>query len=192
MKRVFLLLVVTLVLVAQISAIAETAPVGDIEFDNLFIGVNDFTVDNFTGMNNLGFFPAADSLTFDSSVLRATESDGTVLTFDLGNISPGSNTSAEAADSLLFAQASFSSALDPSSFTLTNGFSGIFDADPSLSFTLLPSSGSTPVAGVDLRTTNASSSSPSPVPKPSTLVLTALEDRTGARLQAPKSSPFQY
>jgi hypothetical protein len=153
---------------ASITVRASSIPIGDVEFNSLFAGVNDFTVDNFTGSNNLGYFPVADNLIFANSVVTATETDGAVLTFDLGNIGPGSNTSAEVADNLSFTQATFSATLEPSTFTLTNGLSGTFTADPSLSFTLLPSSGSTLVAGVDLGVMDASPTAPTAAPEPNT------------------------
>jgi len=172
-KHCFSILVLaTFLAMLPITAMADEVPVGDLEFNNLFTGVNDFTVNNFTGTNNLGFFPVADNITFDNVVLTATESNGTILTFDVGNLAPGTDTSAQVADSLLFTQVVFSATLDPSTFTLTNGFSGTFAADPTLSFTLYPSSGADLVAGVDLGTIDASSSIVTP--EPSTISLFAL------------------
>jgi len=110
----------------------------------------------------------ADNVTFDNIVLMATESNSTVLTFDLADLAPGTDTSAQVADSLLFTQVVFSATLDPSTFSLTNGSSGTFTADPTLSFTLLPSSGAYLAAGVDLGTINAG-----PVPEPTTISLLA-------------------
>lgn len=164
---------VLLVIVASTTAFADQITVGDVEFNSLFPGVNYFTISNFTGSNNLGFFPVADDVTFDNSVLTLTELGGGTLVFYLGSIGPGANTSAQVSDALSFTQAYFQATLDPSSFSLTNGYSGTFTADPSLSFTLLPSSGSTLVPDVDLGTMDAS---PATVPEPSalTLLLTAL------------------
>jgi hypothetical protein len=150
---------------------ANSIIVGDLEFNNLFSGVNYFTVDDFTGSNNLGFFPVATDVTFDNSVLTLTELGGDTLVFGLGDIGPGANTNAEFSDTLSFTEATFSATLHPSSFRLTNGDSGTFIADPSLSFTLLPSSGSTLVAGIDLGTMSASPASSATVPEPSTLTL---------------------
>lgn len=170
MKSVVLIFIsATLLVLLPITASANSVTVGDLEFNNLSLGVNDFTVNNFTGSNNLGFFPVAENITFDNVVLMATESNGTVLMFDLGNLAPGTDTSAQVADSVLFTQVVFSATLDPSTFTLTNGSSGTFIADPMLSFTLLPSSGSYLAAGVDLGTTNATNAIPTP--EPSTISL---------------------
>ncbi len=170
MKHLFSTLVLAMFwAMFPIATMAGTIPVGDIEFNNLSLGINDFTVNNFTGSNNLGFFPVANNVTFDNVVLTATESNSTVLTFDLGNLAPGTDTSAQVADSLLFTQVVFSATLNPSILSLTNGSSGTFVVDPTLSFTLLPSSGSYLVAGVDLGTLNAITS-----PEPTTLCLLAL------------------
>ena len=170
MKHLFSTLVLAMLLaVLPIATMADSVPVGDVEFNNLSLGVNDFTVNNFTGTNNLGFFPVADNVTFDNVALMATESNGTVLTFDLGDLAPGTDTSAQVADSLLFTEVVFSATLNPSRFSLTNGSSGTFIADPTLSFTLLPSSGSYLAAGVDLGTINAV-----PTPEPSTISLFAM------------------
>jgi hypothetical protein len=168
MKYVFLIFILTILALLPTAALADSVPVGDLEFNNPSLGVNDFTVNNFTGSNNLGFFPVAGNITFDNVVLMATENNGTVLTFDLGNLAPGTDTTAQVADSLLFTQLAFSATLDPSTFTLTNGSSGTFIADPTLSFTLLPSGGSYLVAGVDLGTIDAV-----PTPEPSTISLFA-------------------
>jgi hypothetical protein len=157
----------------QAASSADPIAVGDIEFNSLSPGINSFTINNFTGTNNLGFFPVAGNVTFDNVVLTATEADGTVLTFNLGSIGPSTNTDAQVADSLLFTQVVFFGTLDPSTFNLTNGFSGTFAADPALSFTLLPSSGSYLVADVDFGTINASPV-PINIPDASTLSLLAL------------------
>jgi len=170
MKHLFSTLVLAMFwAMLPIATMADSIPVGDIEFNSLSLGVNDFTINNFTGANNLGFFPVATNVTFDNVVLLATESNSTVLTFDLGNLAPGTDTSAQVADSLLFTQVVFSATLNPSILSLTNGSSGTFLADPTLSFTLLPSSGSYLVAGVDQGTLDAVSS-----PEPTTLCLLAL------------------
>ncbi len=172
MKYLFSILVLGIFLaMLPVAAMADSVSVGDLEFNNLSPGVNNFTVNNFTGSNNLGFFPVADNVTFDNVVLVATESNGTILTFDLGNLAPGTDTSAQVAGGLLFTQVVFSATLEPSTFTLTNGSSGTFVADPTLSFTLYPSSGPDLVAGVDLGIINASSV---PEPEPSTFSLFAL------------------
>ena len=170
MKHLFSTLVLAMFwAMLPIATMADSIPVGDIEFNNLSLGVNDFTVNNFTGANNLGFFPVATNVTFDNVVLMATESNSTILTFDLGNLAPGTDTSAQVADSLLFTQVVFSATLNPSILSLTNGSSGTFTAKPTLSLTLLPSSGSYLVAGVDMGALNAVST-----PEPTTISLFAL------------------
>jgi hypothetical protein len=169
------------------QAFADSIEVGDLEYNNLFAGVNYFTIDNFTGSNNLGFFPVASNVTFFNSVLTLTDPGGGILVFNLGNIGPGANTTALVSSALSFTEADFAATLDPSSFPLTNGDSGTFIADPSLSFTLLPSSGSTLVAGVDLGTINASPAS-SPVPEPGTVML--LLAALGAALGLPGRNHF--
>jgi hypothetical protein len=164
-----LALTLAVVVVAGNCACADVVPVGDIEFNSYSVGINSFPIDNFTGSNDLGFFPVEDNVTFDNVVLSATEADGTVLNFNLGDIGSGANTDAQVADSLLFTQVVFSATLDPSTFSLTNGYSGTFTADPTLTFTLLPSSGSYLVPDVDFGTINATS-----VPEPSSLSSLAL------------------
>jgi hypothetical protein len=169
MKFLFLIFIsATSLVLLPMATMATSITVGDLEFNNLSVGVNDFTVNNFTGSNNLGFFPVADNVTFDNVVLMATESNGTVLTFHVGNLAPGTDTSAQVADSLLFTQIAFTATLDPSTFSLTNGSSGSLVANPTLSFTLLPSSGSYLAAGVDLGIIDAS---PVVTPEPSTISL---------------------
>ncbi|HMD85677.1 MAG TPA: hypothetical protein VKO18_13365 [Terriglobia bacterium] len=116
MKHLFSTLVLAMFwAMFPLATMADTIPVGDIEFNNLSLGVNDFTVNNFTGANNLGFFPVATNVTFDNVVLLATESNSTVLTFDLGNLAPGTDTSAQVADSLLFTQVVFSATTNDAS-----------------------------------------------------------------------------
>jgi hypothetical protein len=172
MKYLFLIFISATGLVfLPVAAMATSITVGDLEFNNLSVGVNDFTVNNFTGSNNLGFFPVSDNVTFDNVVLTATESDSTVLAFNLGSLAPGTDTSAQVASDLLFTQVVFSATLDPSTFSLTNGSSGTFIANPTLSFTLLPSSGSYLAAGVDLGIIDAS---PVVTPEPSTISLFAI------------------
>ncbi len=164
-----LFVLATVLVLLPMAAMADSIPVGDLEFNSLTVFTNDFTVNNFTGSNNLGFFPVADNVIFDNVVLVATESDGTILTFNLGDMGPGTDTSAQVDSSLLFTQVVFSATLSPSTFTLTNGFSGAFAAYPNVSFTLVPSSGPYLVAGVDLGAINAVST-----PEPSTISLLTL------------------
>jgi hypothetical protein len=151
--------------------VADDIVVGDLEFNAFSEGVNDFTVNNFTGINNLGFFPVDNNVTFQNVVLTATESDGTILVFSVGDLDPGTDTSSQVPSDLHFSQVVFSAVLSPSSFSLTNGSSGLFTADPKVSFTLLPSSGAYLIAGTDLGVLVASGSPNTTVPEPSTLLL---------------------
>src|SRR5437763_1345635 len=121
MKDTCLLFTAVLSILLPVAAMSASIPVGDIEFNSLFAGVNDFTVNNFTGSNNLGVFPVGDNVVLHNVVLMATESSGTVLTFNLGDIGPGTNTSAQVADSVLFKRVAFTATLNPSIFNLTNG-----------------------------------------------------------------------
>lgn len=173
MKKALAVLLFAIPLLLSVDARADQVVVGDLEFNNLFSGVNNFTVNNFTGTNNLGFFPVADDVIFYGATIAATESDGTVLLFALGDIVPGSNTSAQFADSLVFTQAVFSAALGSSTFNLTNGSTGAFDANTELSFTLMPSNGAFLVAGIDLGTINASGTPVAATPEPSPVLLSA-------------------
>jgi len=169
MSRTPWLLGVVVLTLLPATSMASSVTVGDIELNNLFAGVNVFTVNNFTGSNNLGFFPVADDVVFTDLVLTATESDSTVLTFNLADLGPGSDTTSTVSDALLFTQVVLSATLSPATFTLTNGDSGTFVANPVLSFTLLPSSGSFLVAGTDSGTFDAQG-----VPEPSQLALLGL------------------
>jgi hypothetical protein len=168
-KSIATLCLLGLSLFSVSTALADSVPVGDIEFNNLTAGVNDFTVNNFTGLNNLGFFPVENNVTFEAVVITAVESDGTALSFDLGSLSPGTDTSSQVPSSVAFTSVTLTTVLDTNKFQLTNGLSGNFTADPSIIFTLLPSEGDTLTAGVDLGTINASELTT--VPEPSTFLL---------------------
>ena len=180
MKHVFLTFILTILALLPTAALASVTPVGDLEFNNLSLGVNNFTVNNFTGVNNFPpEFPVADNVTFDNVVLTATEKNGTVLTFDLGNLGPGTDSSATVADSLSFTMVVFSATLDPSTFSLTP--SGTFVAVPTLSYTLLPASGLYLAAGEDFGTINAINASPTPEPATFTLFALGLLGMLGVR-----------
>jgi hypothetical protein len=169
MKAISLVLSTIVVVLLPATGHASTVTVGDIQFVSEFVGVNDFTVDNYTGSNNLGFFSVENDLVFTNVVITATESGGGVLSFTPADIGPGTDTSSQVADTLLFTQVVFSAILSPSTFNLTNGSSGTFVANPALTFTLLPSSGPYLVAGIDGSTFDAD-----PSPEPSTLLLFGL------------------
>ena len=171
MRRVSSTFALLLLALLPTAALANTAAVGDLEFNNYSTGLNDFTVNNYTGSNNLGVFPVADNVSFDSIVLTATESDSSVLTFNLGDLgpAPGTVVSPTFSSSINFTQVVFTATLNPSTFTLTD--TSTFVANPSLTFTLLPSGGTFLVAGTDLGVINAVSLSPTP--EPSTFILSA-------------------
>jgi hypothetical protein len=153
------------------SVKADSVTVGDVEFDNLFTGVNVFTVNNFTGSDNLGFFPVKVDVTFENIVLTATESDNTVLVFDILSLTPGTDTSSQVPANLLFTKVTLTATLSPSTFGLTNGSSGTFAADPTVSFTLLPSSGPHLTAGTDLGVLNATNGPTAPAIEPPMFML---------------------
>ena len=180
MKRFSSTFVLLLLALLPTAALADTATVGDLEFNSYSTGFNDFTVNNFTGTNNLmGAFPVADDVSFDNIVLTATESDSTVVTFNLGDLAPvpGTAVSPTFSSSINFTQVVITATLIPSTFTLTD--STTFMANPSLTFTLTPTtSGQTIappgpylVAGQDFGVLNAVSLSPTP--EPSTFILSA-------------------
>jgi hypothetical protein len=174
LKRIaFICLVCSLCCVPQIFA--DPIIIGDLEYNLLSTGVNYFTVNNFTGTNNLLVFPVASNVDFLASVLTLTEVGGGTLLYDLGDLGPGANISPSFSSALSFTQAAFSATFSADNFPLTNGDTGTFVADPSFSFTLLPSSGTTLVAGIDLGVMSASpASSASPEPGTFALWLTAL------------------
>jgi hypothetical protein len=169
MKRFSLIFSLLALALLPTAARASTAAVGDLEFNSYSASMNVFAVNNFTGSNNLGFFPVADNVSFDNIVLNATESDSTVLTFNLGDLPPGNVVSSPFSSSINFTQVIFTATLNPSTFMLTD--TSTFVASPSLSFTLLPSSGTFLVADADFGIINAESLSPTP--EPSTFILFA-------------------
>ena len=176
------------VLLLFISAIARAGefPIGVLSYDVLIPsspgapGVDAFNLSNLTGGFDLPpDFPVATGVTWDNTYLTLTllgDSQEVVL---LGNISPGPLLdssgnplpSLQFPDTTQFLSAAFTGTLDLTNLTLFDG--GTFSASHSISFTLLPSSGSTLVAGTDAGVIQAS---PSSVPEPSTglLLLTLL------------------
>jgi len=157
-----------------VSARADTAAVGDVQFNQLFPGINDFTVDNYTGSNNLGFFVAADNLVFGGIVLQLTEVGGAIDSCSITSLGPGTDTSCQFSSSTVFTQALFTATLTPTTFSLANGPTGTFVALPTLSLTLLPSSGATLVAGTDLGVIDATPATNVPEPGTWMLLATAL------------------
>lgn len=171
MKRFSLIFSLLALALLPTAARASSTAVGDLEFNSYSAGMNVFAVNNYTGSNNLGFFPVADNVSFDTVVLNATESDSSVLTFTLGDLGPGNVVTLPFSSSIDFTQVTFTATLDPSTFTLTD--TSTFVANPSLTFTLLPSSGTFLVADADFGVINAESLSISPTPEPSTFILFA-------------------
>jgi hypothetical protein len=168
MKRWALPVTLGLVLGTSVGAWADAVTVGDLEFNQPFQGVNDFAVSNFTGTNNLGFFPAADDLMFEGIVLQLTEAGGAIDICNIASLGPGTDTSCQFPDTTSFTHAVFTATLSPTTFNLTNGLNGTFVPLPLLSFTLLPSSGPTLVPNTDLGLIDAA-----PVPEPGTWMLFA-------------------
>jgi len=118
-------------------------------------GTTNFEIDNFTGSNNLGVFPVSDNLVFLNANLALTCGNATCVTdlggssaaFVLGDIAPPSATSQAFSAFDEFSQAVFTANFNLTSLALTDGTT--FEGSPSVSFTLLPSSGQFLVAGVD-------------------------------------------
>jgi len=169
MKRLLLTCILIMLALLPATALADVTPVGDLEFNNLDPITNYFTVSNFTGASS---YPVLTPVEFDSVILKATESNGTVLTFSLLNpIAAGTaDISAHVDSSILFTQVYLTATLNPSTFTLSADGS-TFVADPTLLFTLTPSSGTSLVAFTDFGTIYATGHSLSATPEPSTLSL---------------------
>ncbi len=169
------LLIVCFVLAPQ-SAKADSVTVGALVFNVLSFGspgTTIFEIDNFTGSNNLGVFPVSDNLVFLNANLTLTCANATCVTdlggssvaFVLGDIAPPSVTSQAFSALDEFSQAVFTANFSLTSLALTDGTT--FEGSPSVSFTLLPSSGQFLVAGVDQGTINDLA----PVPEPGGLIL---------------------
>lgn len=157
MRRILVL--VTLIAIIPAVAWGRSITVGDLEFNHSGPGVNNITLNNFTGSNNLGVFPVADDITFDHVVLTLTESDGTVLRFDLGSVGPGTNTSAQFSDSLLISCATLSGRLSRTKFDLRDRHPADFFAEREIEFPLCSSAGTYLIAGLDLGTIQVSEES---------------------------------
>jgi len=179
--RVFLFAVLVVTLLRSPTARADGVQVGDIQFNTLIpangsiAGVNDFTIDNFTGSNNLGFFPVADNLSLENVSLTVfcanakctTDLGASSKNFSLGDIAPGLNSSLQFSTNDQFSEVLFTAGMSKTAITLTNG--STFAGSPTISFKLLPPAGSQLVADVD----SGALIDPAPVPEPATLLLLA-------------------
>jgi hypothetical protein len=172
-------LVLAAVLFASAVARADQIPIGLVSFD-VFIpasatgpGTNAFDIFNFTGPTfgpTVGPPYAADSLTFDNATLTVNFQGGSSQVINLGNIGPGElldsmgNPVVQFPSTDSFTSAMFAATLSPASFMLSDGTT--FRARASVSADVVPSSGSSLQAGVDLAVINAVV-----VPEPNTFVL---------------------
>ena len=151
----------SLVLLLAGCGYATTINLGIVSFDVLIPGassapgVNDFGLNNMTGDPAAGGyalppdFPVVSNAAFDNSTLTLLGTQGT-LTFDLGNLGPGSyNPTAldfPATDS--FSSAIFSATLSPDALHLADG-SSFMTGTQSLRAVLLPSTGQFLSPGTD-------------------------------------------
>lgn len=143
-------------------------------------GVNAFDIYNFTGP---GYGPvagtpyAADSLTFDNTVLTVFLVGGSSQVFDLGNIDPGELLGSDGSpivqfpSTTEFTSAELTATLSPSTFMLSSGAN--FAAVPSIAVSLTPSSGDMLVAGVDVAPVYAEPASTA-TPEPRSITLIAI------------------
>jgi hypothetical protein len=140
-----------------IASQAWAAPVdvniGVLSFDVLipstpqFTGVDQFTINNFTGSNNLApDFPIVDSVLFQNVTVKVGST-----TINLPDIAPGSvqPLSLGFVDSDLFASAIFSATVNGTTFNLADGTVLQLTSDV-VTGTIVPSSGRTLAAGLDL------------------------------------------
>lgn len=182
-KRSLLLSILGWILFSTVAAWAGPAAVGTLSFD-VFIppsggtpGVNAFNISNFTGAFALPpGFPVSTAVSFNTASLMLTLQGGSTQTVPLGNLVPGPLldssgkplSSLQFSSSMNFMSATFVGILSQTTFLLVDGTTFVA-ASPTLSFTLLPSSGSSLVAGRDLGTLDVA-----PVPEPGTLILMAI------------------
>jgi hypothetical protein len=180
-----------LLLLAPTAAFCGVVNIGLISFD-VFIpgdintpGVNVFNIFNFTGDPLLGGFalppdfPVMDSLTLLSGSLTLM-SAGSPLVIPLGALVPGALSPTDPVqfpDTSLFTGAIFTATLSQTSFLLSDG-STFLAGSSTITAELLPSSGSSLVAGTDFAVMTVSD-----VPEPSTSLLlgTALAILVGIR-----------
>jgi hypothetical protein len=156
----------------QASAIA----IGHLSFD-VFIdttnespGVNAFNISDFSGTFDLPpDFPASTALTLTNATLIVDPTGGPPQVISLGNIVPGPLLDPtdesplpilQFPSTLSFTSAGLMATLSPTTFVLSNG--DLFVADPVISVTLSPSSGSLLVPGDDALITARSAAVPEP------------------------------
>jgi len=186
-----IIFVAMLLLLAPTAAFCGVVNIGLISFD-VFIpgdintpGVNVFNIFNFTGDPLLGGFalppdfPVMDSLTLLSGSLTLM-SAGSPLVIPLGALVPGALSPTDPVqfpDTSLFTGAIFTATLSQTSFLLSDG-STFLAGSSTITAELLPSSGSSLVAGTDFAVMTVSD-----VPEPSTSLLlgTALAILVGIR-----------
>jgi hypothetical protein len=169
-------LLAVLMVVAAATAWADDVVVGQLSFDTLNLGATDaFTVTNYTGDDNLGFFPVVDNVNFEGITVTYTDSTtSTTTSAGLPDLSPDqiSNQLAVTASDT-YSQAVFSATLSQTIFTLSD--TTMFQADSStVTFTLLPSTPPSLQADVDLGLITVSGSiitSTAPEPPVSLLLL---------------------
>jgi hypothetical protein len=154
------LLITALAGLAATVARADTEIVGELSFDTLNSGVTDaFTVRNFTGDDNLGFFPVMDNVDFEGITIAYTDSTtSTTTSAALPDLSPDqvSNQLAVSASDM-YSQAVFQATLSQTIFTLSDGTT--FQADSStVTFTLSPSTPPSLQADTDLELISVSGS----------------------------------
>jgi hypothetical protein len=161
MKR-YLILFLGLASLASSAGQAAPIPIGALSFD-VFIppengspGVNAFNIPNFTSIFDLPpDFPSSTALTLMNTMLTVNPGSGppkVILLEDTGPgplLDPNGNPLPvlQFSRTLNFTSASITAAPSPNVFLLSTG--STFDAAPSISETLSPSSGSFFVAGVD-------------------------------------------
>jgi len=182
--RLLNILVVTVLLSAPELMRADDVQTGQVSFDVATSGspgLNNFEIDNFTGINNLfGILsPVADNVAFLDATLTVTcanaacasDLGGTTDVISLGDIDPGTVFTEDFSGADTFSQAVFSADYSETSLGLTD--STTFLGSSSVTADLLPSSGATLQSGEpgDSVALFDSSAQTSSVPEPSILLL---------------------
>jgi len=174
--------IVVVMLLATTGAViskADTVTVGALSFDELnpstpvSPGTDAFTVYNFTGVDNLGFFPVLDNVDFNSISVTYTDLSGPTP-LSLGDLTPDEiSTQAVVLASDTYLQAVFQATLSKTLFNIGGG--QFFQADSNIvTFTLSPSSPPDLAAGVDNGLINVSGSivtAPTPEPPAGLMLL---------------------
>ncbi len=165
---------------------ANTIALGVISFDPFLPpsppvpGTNAYNLTNFTG----GFaidpiFPAATALSFNGAMFVLTPTSGGAITVLLGNVGPGPLLdpmgnplfALQFPDTTTFSSAVFSATLSQTTFLLTNGTTVAVVGSPMITATILPSSGSTLVPGIDFAVLTVNVGPSTAVPEPASLLL---------------------